>query len=90
MRWRSTEEPDVWSHVPRQAPDRWPTPALPLSPAVLNVKQVAALLNVSPRHVYRMVDGGLMPRPLKLGGLNRWPQSTLEQWLADGAPAVRN
>ena len=26
------------------------------SPAVLNVKQVAALLNVSPHHVYRMVD----------------------------------
>ncbi len=59
--------------------------AAALAPAVLNVKQVAALLNVSPRHVYRMADGGLMPRPLKLGGLNRWPKATREQWLSAGA-----
>ncbi len=56
-----------------------------LPPAALNVKQVASLLGVSVRHVYRMADGGLMPRPLKLGGLNRWHRATIETWLADGA-----
>ena len=61
-----------------------------VSPAVLNVQQVAGLLSVSTRHVYRMVDGGLMPRPLKLGGLNRWPKAAIEKWLMDGAPAVRD
>ena len=60
------------------------------SPLMLNVKQVASLLCVSERQVYRMTDRGLMPRPLKLGALNRWPKANLEAWLADGAKPVRN
>jgi excisionase family DNA binding protein len=61
-----------------------------VSPAVLNVKQVASVLNVSVRHVYRMADGGLMPKPLKLGGLNRWHRRAIDEWLAGGARAIRN
>ena len=60
-----------------------------VTPAALNVKQVAALLGVSARHIYRMADGGLMPRPFKLGGLNRWHRPAIEAWLADGAKPVR-
>jgi excisionase family DNA binding protein len=66
-----------------------PDPAGIVPPAVLNVKQVAALLGVSVRHVYRLADGGLMPRPLKLGGLNRRHKAAIETWLADGAQPVR-
>jgi predicted DNA-binding transcriptional regulator AlpA len=57
---------------------------------LLNVNDVSKLLCCSPRHVYRLCDGGLMPRPLKLGGLNRWPKAAIEKWLAEGAPAVRD
>jgi excisionase family DNA binding protein len=52
---------------------------------VPNVKQVASLLGVSERHVYRMADGGLMPRPLMLGNVNRWLKAVIEDWLAAGA-----
>jgi len=55
----------------------------------LNVRQVARLLGVSERHVYRMADGGLMPKPVKLGGLNRWHRPIVEDWLARGAKPVR-
>ncbi|HZZ76904.1 MAG TPA: helix-turn-helix domain-containing protein [Gemmataceae bacterium] len=59
-------------------------------PAVLlDVKAVAALLTCSPRHVYRLVDTGKMPLPVRLGTLVRWPLHTIEQWLKDGCPAVR-
>lgn len=54
--------------------------------ALLDVKQVAGLLNCSARHVYRLSDGGNMPRPIKLGRLVRWNVQELEQWIAAGCP----
>jgi excisionase family DNA binding protein len=59
------------------------------TPATLTVDGVATLLDVSSRHVYRMADGGLMPRPLKLGNLNRWLRTEIEEWLAGGAKPLR-
>ena len=59
-------------------------------PSVLvDVDQVAAMLDVSPRHVYRLVDGGKMPAPLKLGAANRWPRAGLLDWIAEGCRPVR-
>src|SRR5262245_22663606 len=41
-------------------------------PALLDVEQVAGLLNCSPRHVYRLSDAGRMPTPVRLGALASW------------------
>jgi predicted DNA-binding transcriptional regulator AlpA len=60
-----------------------------IEPLVLNVSGVAKLLCCSPRHVYKLCDEGRMPRPLKLGGINRWHRPIIEKWLSDGAPAVK-
>ncbi len=57
--------------------------------AMLDVEQVAAMLRCSTRHVYRLSDGGRMPRPLKLGQLRRWRRAELTGWLDAGCPAVR-
>ncbi len=64
-----------------------PPPDAP--PRLLDVQAVAALLDCSPRHVYRLSDAGHMPRPLRLGALVRWDRSALEQWIADGCPSQR-
>jgi prophage regulatory protein len=56
---------------------------------MLNVGQVAELLGCSERHAYRLVSSGTMPRPVKLGQLNRWPRSVIEHWIAEGCPAVK-
>jgi excisionase family DNA binding protein len=53
---------------------------------LLDVESVAEMLNVSTRHVYRLADAGRMPRPLKLGGANRWDRDALSRWIADGCP----
>ncbi|MBL8854883.1 MAG: helix-turn-helix domain-containing protein [Planctomycetaceae bacterium] len=59
--------------------------------AMLSVDDVAInYLGCSTRHVYRLVDSGRMPRPIKLGSLIRWPRAVIEQWIADGCPNVRN
>jgi excisionase family DNA binding protein len=59
-------------------------------PPLLDVGTVASMLSCSVRHVYRLADGGKMPRPTKLGALVRWNKKTLEEWLAAGCPSCRN
>ncbi len=58
-------------------------------PVLLDVRQVAALLGVSTRTVYRLADSGLMPRPVRLGALVRWPRAAVEEWIAAGCPSCR-
>jgi excisionase family DNA binding protein len=57
--------------------------------ALLNVQGVAAMLNCSPRHVYRLSDAGRMPPPVRLGSLVRWKRADIEAWLAAGCKPVR-
>ena len=56
---------------------------------LLDVNQVATLLNCSSRHVYRLSDAGKMPRPVKLGALVRWSRDGIEIWIAEGCPSCR-
>lgn len=62
-----------------------------LGRAMLCVDDIATIyLGCSTRHVYRLVDAGRMPRPIKLGSLVRWPRAVIDQWIADGCPSCRN
>jgi excisionase family DNA binding protein len=63
-------------------------PDLAALPALLDVRAVAALLDCSPRHVYRLSDAGHMPPPVRLGALVRWRRDTLDAWLAGGCEPV--
>jgi len=55
--------------------------------ALLDVRAVAAMLDCSSRHVYRLADAGRLPRPVKLGALIRWHRAELERWLDEGCPS---
>ena len=57
--------------------------------ALLSLSQIAELLSCSTRHVQRLADAGKMPKPVRLGVLLRWPRQTINDWIADGCPAVR-
>ena len=57
--------------------------------ALLHIRDVAAQLNCSTRHVYRLVDTRRIPQPIKLGALLRWGRSDFEQWIAAGCPDCR-
>ena len=56
---------------------------------LLDVGAVAALLDCSRRHVYRLSDAGKMPRPVKLGQLVRWRRSELQAWINGGCEPAR-
>ncbi len=42
---------------------------------LLNAREAARLLSVSVPTFWRRVADGTVPRPVKLGGASRWPQS---------------
>jgi excisionase family DNA binding protein len=64
-------------------------PDLAALPALLDVRAVAALLDCSSRHVYRLSDAGRMPAPIRLGALVRWRRSDLDDWLSASCPSTR-
>lgn len=51
---------------------------------LLTVHEVASILNASPASIYRLSDGGRMPRPVKLGASVRWSRAEIENWIAGG------
>ena len=55
--------------------------------AMLDARDVSTLLRCSQRHVYRLVDTGRMPPPVKLGALVRWSRASIEDWVATGCPS---
>ncbi|MFC3208195.1 helix-turn-helix transcriptional regulator [Aquamicrobium soli] len=44
---------------------------------LLTAKEVSAMLKISVPTLYREMDRGHLPRPLKLGSCSRWPQSEI-------------
>lgn len=55
--------------------------------ALMTVKQVAAVLNCSPRHLRRLADRGAMPQPVRVGKLVRWRRYEIQQWIDAGCPS---
>lgn len=54
---------------------------------VLTVEEVAAMLQISPRTVYRLNDRGKIPQPIRLGRSVRWNYREIEEWIAIGCPS---
>lgn len=54
------------------------------SPILLSVIQLADLLQLSTRTIWRMRSASQLPKPLQLGGSVRWRREDIEKWIADG------
>jgi excisionase family DNA binding protein len=57
-------------------------------PAVelVNARELAKLLAVSERTLYRLKSTGELPPPIVLGGSVRWRLSEIRQWIGNGCP----
>ncbi len=64
-------------------------PPVAPAPELLGVKAAAALLSISPRHLFRLCDSGRAPAPIRLGGAVRWRRAELLSWLESGCPSCR-
>lgn len=56
---------------------------------LVTADEVAALLGISTRTLWRLCSGGRCPTPLRLGGNTRWRRSEVELWVAQGCPEGR-
>ena len=68
------------------APSAGPQPRAGMTAELLDVRQLAELLQLSKRTLYRLADCGAMPRGLRLGGSRRWRRSEIQRWLDAGCP----
>ncbi len=48
------------------------------SKTLIGVKSVAELIDGSPSTVWRRVKDGLLPKPIKFGGMTRWSLAEIE------------
>jgi predicted DNA-binding transcriptional regulator AlpA len=56
---------------------------------LLTVGDLSTKLQVSPRQIYRLTDGGKLPAPVKVGAMNRWRSAEIDTWIAKGCAPVR-
>ena len=52
------------------------------SKALIGVQTVAKLIDGSPSSVWRRVNDGTLPRPIKIGGMTRWSRAEIEAVIA--------
>ena len=56
---------------------------------LLNVTDVAAVLRVGQRTVWRLRDAGRMPAPVSIAGCVRWRLADVAAWVDAGCPDMR-
>jgi excisionase family DNA binding protein len=54
----------------------------------LSAREVAKLLGVSQRHVWKLLAAGRMPKPFRLGRSVKWNYALLRAWVDADCPAV--
>jgi prophage regulatory protein len=58
-------------------------------PLLVTSAEVARLLNVSTRTLWRQLSAGQIPSPVRFGGTVRWRVDELKKWIAEGCPPPR-
>jgi predicted DNA-binding transcriptional regulator AlpA len=52
----------------------------------VSARQLAEMLDVSLRQVWRLNAAGKLPRPIRLGGSVRWNREEIQRWFETGCP----
>lgn len=75
-------EPHFPEHAAERFDDDRPPPMV--EPLVVTVDEVAKMLRLSKRSVWRLRSAGVLPAPLRLGNSVRWLKSDIDAWIAGG------
>ena len=58
----------------------------PIPCELITAVQLADLLSISERTLYRLKSTGQLPKPISLGGSVRWRLAEVRSWIAQGCP----
>jgi excisionase family DNA binding protein len=53
---------------------------------LVNARELAKLLSISERTLYRLKSTGELPAPIVLGGSVRWRLTEIRHWIGKGCP----
>lgn len=67
-----------------------PEPTPHAGTLLVTAEEVARMLNVSVRSIWRMRSAGHVPKPIRMGGNIRWRRIDIEEWVAAGCPTSSN
>jgi predicted DNA-binding transcriptional regulator AlpA len=63
--------------------------AVDFQPMLICAEDVARLLNMSMRTIWRMRSAGDIPPPVRIGCAVRWNLDEIRAWIADGCPTAK-
>jgi predicted DNA-binding transcriptional regulator AlpA len=55
----------------------------------ISARELAEMLGISLRQVWRLNSAGKLPRPLRIGGSVRWDRDEILRWFREGCPDRR-
>ena len=58
------------------------------SPLLIPAGEVARLLGISKRTLWRLLSAGKLPAPVRLGNNVRWRLDEVQQWISQGCPSA--
>jgi len=57
-------------------------------PLLISVDELAMILKISPRSVWRLLSAGKLVEPVRIGGAVRWRFHEVKLWIEQGCPHV--
>ena len=57
-------------------------------PELLTIRDLATILKVSQRSIWRLVASGQLVEPLRVGGSIRWRRDDIRDWIDNGCGRV--
>lgn len=59
------------------------------SPLAISARELAEMLDVSLRQIWRLNASGKLPKPVRIGGSVRWNRQEVVDWFEAGCPDRR-
>lgn len=56
------------------------------APLLITAKQLAEMMQISIRTLWRLRSAGQLIEPVKVGGATRWRRDEVHEWIAKGCP----
>lgn len=56
-------------------------------PVLINAEELSRIMDISERTLWRLLSGGKVPQPVRVGRNTRWRLAEVEEWIARGCPA---
>ena len=53
---------------------------------LINAEELAQMLDVSERTLWRLLSGGKVPQPVRIGRNTRWRLTEVAEWIEKGCP----